>query len=66
MKDFIGGELREGDTVVHGVGGRSGGLSGPYKVLGFTDQMVKIDNKKPWRKVSHSLVAPHCLVKVVA
>ncbi|ARO29926.1 hypothetical protein NXC14_CH01976 [Rhizobium sp. NXC14] len=64
MKDFIDQELAVGDRVVHGVGGRGGGLSGPYKVVGFTEQMVKIDYKRAWRKEDYSLVAPHCLVKV--
>jgi hypothetical protein len=66
MEDYVGQRLAVGDRVVHGVSGRNGGLSGPYTVQGFTAQMVRITNKKPWRKVDYTLVAPHCLVKVPA
>ncbi|PLP55524.1 hypothetical protein CYK37_29995 [Mesorhizobium loti] len=42
MKDYIGNVLAEGDRVVHGVGGRYGGLSGPYYVHSFTPKMVRL------------------------
>lgn len=42
MKDYIGQPLSQGDRVVHGVGGRYGGLSGPYFVHSFTPKMVRI------------------------
>lgn len=64
MKDFINQELHVGELVVHAVGARGGGLSGPHRIVGFTAQMVKIDQKKPWRKEPYSLVAPHCCVRL--
>lgn len=42
MRDFLGKQLNVGDIVVHGVGGRYGGLSGPYVVHSFTPKMVRI------------------------
>lgn len=42
VKDFVGTELNVGDRVVHGVGGRYGGLSGPYFVHSFTPKMVRL------------------------
>lgn len=55
MKDFVNRSITVGDTVVHGVGGRFGGLSGPYDVIGLTLKMVRI-SKVTWAgrsKVAH-------------
>lgn len=41
-RDYIGQPLNVGDRVVHGVGGRYGGLSGPYFVHSFTPKMVRV------------------------
>ncbi len=41
MKDFLGNELSVGDKVVHG-SGVSGGLQGPYEILGITAKRVRI------------------------
>lgn len=65
MKDFIGQDLNVGDRVVHGVGGRSGGLSGPYIVHSFSPKQVRIARKKTADTVS-SCVPSHNLVKVTA
>lgn len=68
--DFIGQPLAVGDRVVHGVGGRRGGLTGPYYVHSFTAAMVRTvrrraDLPEPAREVA-TAVSPHCLVKVPA
>ena len=62
MKDFLKRDIGIGDTVVHGVGGRYGGLSGPYDVVGLTPKMVRI-SKKTWNG-EPSTVSPKNLVVV--
>lgn len=65
MKDFIGQELSVGDKIVHGVGGRGGGLSGPYLVASFTPKMVRVRRVGSTSEYT-SVVPPHNLVKVPA
>ncbi len=65
MKDFVGQELNVGDKIVHGVGGRGGGLSGPYIVASFTPKMVRVKRVGSTSEYS-SCVPPHNLVKVIA
>lgn len=60
MKDFVKQDLQVGDSVVHGVGGRSGGLSGPHKIHSFTAKMVRIRIGE----LRTSVVPSHNLVKV--
>lgn len=52
MKDFIGQELSVGDRVVHGVGGRYGGLDGPYYIHSFSPKQVRICRAKSRDKVA--------------
>lgn len=40
MRDFLGQELAVGDSVVHAKTGPYGGLSGPYRIEGFTTVFV--------------------------
>lgn len=64
MKDFLGVVLTEGDTVVHGVGGRCGGLDGPYTIHSFTPKMVRLQ-RKGWKEGEWlKKVPPSNLVKV--
>jgi len=63
MKDYIQQDLQVGDRVVHGVGGRYGGLSGPYYVHSFTPKMVRISSK-PDAEKAYSCVPSGNLVKV--
>lgn len=68
MQDYVGQQLNPGDRVVHGVGGRHGGLSGPYFVHSFTPKMVRLSrryNADGMASVS-TTVPPHNLVKVPA
>lgn len=62
MQDFVGQQLAPGDKVVHGVGGRRGGLSGPFYVDSFTAKMVRIKRRldATYTTLSH----PGNLVKV--
>lgn len=62
MQDYVKQDLAVGDRVVHGVGGRSGGLSGPYTVHSFTPKMVRL-SRSPVGAVS-TTVPPYNLVKV--
>jgi hypothetical protein len=55
MKDFLGRILVVGDKVVHGVGGRYGGLDGPYYIDSFTPKMVRISRPK---SVVHDKTVP--------
>ena len=66
MQDFVKQQLAVGDKVVHGVGGRSGGLSGPYFVHSFTPKMVRLSRKfNADGMASVSTIVPsHNLVKV--
>ncbi|KFI31552.1 hypothetical protein CDV50_02045 [Haematobacter massiliensis] len=61
MKDFLKRDIGIGDTVVHGVGGRYGGLSGPYDVVGLTPKMVRIGKRG---SETSSVVLPNNLVVV--
>lgn len=63
FKDFIGRPLNVEDRVVHGVGGRYAGLSGPYYVHSFTPKMVRIA-REPYAEKHYSIVPPSNLVKV--
>lgn len=63
MQDFVKQSLTEGDRVVHGVGGRCGGLSGPYLVHSFTPKMVRLSRPGHPDLVS-TTVPPANLVKV--
>lgn len=42
FKDFLNRPLTQGDRVIHGVGGRYAGLSGPYIIHSFTPKMVRL------------------------
>ena len=66
MKDFIGQDLNVGDRVVHGVGGRYGGLDGPHFVHSFTAKMVRIARKPGEDAAIWSRVPSTNLVKVPA
>lgn len=46
MKDFLKRDLKVGDMVVHGVGGRYGGLDGPYYVHSFSPKQVRLHKQK--------------------
>lgn len=61
--DFIDQPLAVGDRVVHGVGGRYAGLSGPYYVHSFTPKMVRIA-RQPYAEKHYSIVPSSNLVKV--
>ncbi len=52
-----------GDRVVHGVGGRRGGLTGPFYVHSFTAEMVRIARKRGG-ETHDRIVSPYCLAKV--
>lgn len=64
MKDFVGINLVEGDRVVHGVGGRYGGLSGPYYVHSFTPKMVRLSRSAGVEALVSTTVPPTNLVRV--
>lgn len=66
MKDFTKRELSVGDKVVHGVGGRYGGLDGPYWVLSFTPKMVRLTKENHAGAEVYKIVPPGNLVKVPA
>lgn len=61
--DFIEQQLFQGDRVVHGVGGRYGGLTGPFYVHSFSRKMVRIA-KDPYADNHYSTVPSTNLVKV--
>ena len=63
MKDFMKKDLSVGDLVVHGVGGRYAGLSGPYTIHSFTPKMVRIKKVGSTAEFT-SCVPSHNLVKV--
>lgn len=65
MKDFVGQSLIVGDRVVHGVGGRRGGLSGPYYVHSFTPKMVRLSRKWEVGAKPSTIVPASNLVKVI-
>lgn len=58
MLDFLKRKLEVGHTVVHGVGGRYAGLSGPYKIMAFTPKMVKIGRPNAEGVLTHSSTVP--------
>lgn len=62
MKDYVGHELAEGQHVVHGVGGRCGGLNGPYLVHSLSPKMVRL--QRPGREGVWKTVPPQNLVIV--
>lgn len=63
MQDYIKQPLAVDDRVVHGVGGRYGGLGGPYWVHSFSPQMVRL-KRAEHHDVHFKTVPPSNLVKV--